>query len=485
MYYGGYVVAATGVLQLVPVITGVIFGEWSAVLDFAIGMALTMTVGFALILAGTRGRLNWAVGMGAVAVSWFVAMLGSAVPYYLSGHYLSYLDACFDVMSGFTTTGLVLLQDLDHVSNAINMWRHLLTFVGGQGMVVMALTLLTRSNPGSAMLYIGEAKDERLLPNVLQTARAIWVISLAFLGAGTLTLWILGMLAGLSPVTAFLEGLWVYMAAWSTGGFAPHTQNILYYHNASYEIATLVFCIIGSFNFGIHYAAWSGRLRELYKNIEIQAFSFTMISLTALASLAFGKTLYVNVVDLFRRGVYHVVSAHTTTGFMTVYPAEVSGFWPLPVGTVLIIAMLLGGSATSTAGGIKAFRVGIVFKSLVLEVRRLLAPQGAIIVEKYHYHRERTLEERTARLALIVAVLYLATFGVLTLANHLAGYRLDMAAFEAASVSGNVGLSSGLTSASMPWYLKVFFIIGMWAGRMEFMTLLVTVGLVLSLVRGR
>lgn len=482
LYYAGYVVAATGLLQIVPLITGIISAEWPAVLDFFIGMAATVLVGCAMIWVGIPGEIRWAHGLGAVSISWLVLTVCSAVPYWLSGHYLSYLDAVFDVMSGFTTTGLVLMQDLDHVSNAVNMWRHLLSFVGGQGMVVLALTFLTRSMPGCVSLYVGEAKDEKLLPNVLQTSRAIWRISMIYLGVGSLTFWVLGMLAGLSPVTAFWEGIWVYMAAWSTGGFAPHTQNILYYHSFPYEMATLVFCVVGSLNFGLHYAVWRGKVREIYQNIEARAFASTVLLLSALATAAFGKSLYPGTLSLLRRGVYQVISAHTTTGFMTVYPSEVAYLWPSAVTAVLCVAMILGGSATSTAGGIKALRVGVIVRVLVLEVKRLLAPQGAVFVERFHFDGERNLEEKAARLALLVTVLYIATFGALTIAGSLCGFPLDQAAFEAASVTGNVGLSSGLTSATMPSLLKVMYIVGMWAGRMEFMTLLVSLGLLVSVV---
>ena len=121
-------------------------------------------------------------------------MLG-ALPHCLSGHEGSYLDAMFDVMSGYTTTGLYLLQDLDHVAHGLNMWRHLLTYAGGQGIVVIALTFLFKGTAGAYKVYVGEGKDERLLPNVVQTARAIWLVSLTWLVVGTLALIATGLCA--------------------------------------------------------------------------------------------------------------------------------------------------------------------------------------------------------------------------------------------------------------------------------------------------
>ena len=119
-----------------------------------------------------------------------------ALPHYLSGHEGSYLDAMFDVMSGYTTTGLYLLQDLDHISYGLNMWRHLLTYAGGQGIVVIALTFLFKGTAGAYKVYVGEGKDERLLPNVVQTARAIWLVSLTYLVVGTPRSWGHGLFLG-------------------------------------------------------------------------------------------------------------------------------------------------------------------------------------------------------------------------------------------------------------------------------------------------
>ena len=132
--------------------------------------------------------------MTLTAISWLAGMVFCAVPYYLSGQYLSFLDACFDVMSGFTTTGLTLIQDMDHTANGINMWRHLLTFVGGQGMIVLAITFLVKGTNGAYKMYVGEGKDERLMPNVVSTARYIWGISLVYLLLGTAVLTVIGFL---------------------------------------------------------------------------------------------------------------------------------------------------------------------------------------------------------------------------------------------------------------------------------------------------
>jgi trk system potassium uptake protein TrkH len=485
--YTGKVTVGVGLLMLVPLATAVAFGEWSSAVDFAIGLGTSLTVGCALAwLGATRAKSTWVHGMVTAGVSWLFVMAAAGVPYWLSGHYLSFLDCCFDVMSGFTTTGLTLIQDLDHVPISLNMWRHLLTFVGGQGIIVLALTFLVKDAAGGYKLYVGEAKDERLFPSVFHTARVIWKISLVYLVVGTAALWVAGLFLGLGPLRSLLHGLWIYMAAWSTGGFAPMSQNILYYHSTLYEIVTIVLFVVGSFNFALHHAVWSGNRREVYRNIETASFAGTVTALTILACWGLMKLhVYPDAAALFRKGLYQLVSAHTTTGYMTIYARQFALEWGDVALFAIIIAMLFGGSACSTAGGFKGLRIGILFKALVQETRRLLKPGSAVFVQRFHYLGEQTLGEAQVRSAALIVLMYLVIFAFATLVGVLCGVPMLAAAFESASVTGNVGLSIGVTSAAMPAVLKATYIFNMWAGRLEFMAVLATVGFVLSAARRR
>ena len=250
-YYTGYIIIVIAALMAIPIITSICFEEWNSVLDFGISLNISLIIGLALMITGNVKvkKFEWKHGLIISALSWIILMFISAIPYFLSGHLNSFLDACFDVMSGFTTTGIILTQDLDHLSYGLNMWRHILTFIGGQGMVVLALTFLVKDTTGAYKMYVGEGKDIELLPNVKHTAKLIWMISLVYLIIGTLALWINGLFIGLKPVSSFFHGLFIFMSAWSTGGFSPMSQNMLYYHSFSYELLTIIFFVIGSFNF--------------------------------------------------------------------------------------------------------------------------------------------------------------------------------------------------------------------------------------------
>ncbi|SEW41710.1 trk system potassium uptake protein TrkH [[Clostridium] fimetarium] len=481
-YYTGYIVLAIAGLMIIPLITSLAFKEWNPMLDFMISCAISLIVGLTLILIGiktkeSKSSFQWKHGFSIAALSWIILTMISAIPYTLSGNSKSFLDSCFDVMSGFTTTGLVLLQDLDHVSNGLNMWRHMLTFIGGQGMVVLALTLLVKKTSGAYKMYVGEGKDIELLPNVKGTTRQIWKISMIYLVVGTVILWIVGMLIGLQPVSAFFHALYIFESSWSTGGFAPNTQNIMYYHSVAYEIAAMVIFIIGSFNFGLHYAIWKGKRKEIVKNIEIQSFVITSFVACMLALIGLAKLkVYPDAIAGLRRVIFNVLSAHTTTGFGSVYARQFALEWGDFGVLIIITVMLIGGSACSTAGGFKGLRVGIVFKGLLMEVKKLLSSERSMKVYKYHHIKDYVLEDSLIKSSAIIILCYIVTFFVGTLLGTYYGFSFLDSAFESASVTGNVGLSIGVTTPSMPTVMKIYYIIAMYLGRLEFLSVFALIG---------
>lgn len=260
------------------------------------------------------------------------------------------------------------------------------------------------------------------------------------------------------------------------------SQNVLYYHSALYEAITFVFFVVGSFNFALHAAVLKGNRKELIKNIETVSFGATLCILTMLACWGLVKLqVYPDLVSLIRKGFYQLASAHTTTGFMTIYPRQFAAEWGDLALLAVIMAMLIGGSACSTAGGFKGLRVGILAKAIIQDTKRLLRPSSAVVVQKYHYHGLRTLGERQVRGAALVVLMYMVIFAFAAVAGCLAGFPFLEAVFEAASVTGNVGLSIGVTTASIPAGLKLVYIFNMWAGRLEFMAVLASAGFVVSL----
>jgi len=485
--YTGKVIVGVGLLMLIPLAVSVAFAEWDTVVDFVISIAACMVFGFGVqYFFKTDKDLKWSHGLVVAAGSWIVATALGALPHFLSGHEGSYLDAMFDVMSGYTTTGLYLLQDLDHVSNGLNMWRHLLTYAGGQGIVVIALTFLFKGTAGAYKVYVGEGKDERLLPNVIQTARAIWLVSLVYLVVGTAALFAAGWWLGQGPARAFFHALWVFMGAWSTGGFAPQSYNTMWFHSLLYEVIAVVIFIAGSFNFAMHWAVWTGNRKEIVRNVETISFAITLTATTLIGTFWLGKIgVYSNAMSLFRKAFYNIASGHTTTGFSTIYSRAFVTQWG-PIGLIATtIAMAIGASACSTGGGIKGIRMGVITKAFIQDIRRMVSPESAVVRAKYHHVRDVWLDDAVVRTAMTITIAYLSMYAIGAIVGALYGYDFVQAAFESVSAGSNTGLSCGVTSPLMPAVMKVMYILQQWLGRLEFMSVFALFGYGFAVLRGR
>lgn len=486
-YYLGKIILGLAFTMLLPIVMGMLFGEINPSLDFLISIEIALIFGLILTkLCFTEKDLSWMQGMIVVSLAWLVAMVLSAIPLYLSGHYKSYLDACFDGMSGFATTGLTLVQNLDHLSYAHNLWRHLIMFIGGQGIVIVALSLFVKGASGAFKMYVGEARDERVLPNIIHTARFIWLVSIVYLILGTLALGIVGILNGMKTVNAFFHGACVFMAAFDTGGFTPQSQNILYYHSLPFEVVTVTIMLLGAINFKLHYHIWTGNFKEILKNIETRTLFITIMLTFFVTAIGLSKLdTYPKAIVLFRKGFYQLISGHTGTGYMNIYARQFINEWGDLALVALICAMALGGSTCSTTGAIKMLRVGIIFKALKEDIKRIILPERALVVQKLHHIKEIFVEDTQARAALLITLAYLVLYGLGAIIGMLFGYPFLNSLFESTSAAANVGLSCGITQATMPAALKLTYIFQMWAGRLEFMSVFTLIGFVIAVVKGK
>lgn len=486
-YYLGKIILGLSLTMVVPIIIGLRFNEVNPTIDFVIGIAISLFAAILLMYScRTDKDLRWMHGMIVVSLSWLVAMFLAAIPLYLSGHFKSFLDACFDSMSGFATTGLWLCQDVDHLSYSHNIWRHLIMFIGGQGIVIIALSFFVKGLSGAFKMYVGEARDERIMPNIISTSRFIWIVSITYLVLGTLALAAVGIWDGMKPVNAFFHGACVFMAAYDTGGFTPQSQSILYYHSFLYETVTIVIMILGAINFKLHYHVWTGNRKEIVKNIETVTLFITIMITFAIVAVGLGQLgIYPNAVAFFRKGFYQLISAHSGTGFQTLYVEQFSDDWNHLAVVGVIIAMALGGAVCSTTGAIKMLRVGVIYKALKEDLKRIILPERAIIVQKFHHIKEVFLEDKQARSALMITLCYLVLYGLGAMVGMFYGYPFLESLFESTSAAANVGLSCGVTTPEMPALLKATYIFQMWAGRLEFMAVFTLVGFLVAAVRGK
>jgi trk system potassium uptake protein TrkH len=486
-FYLGKIILGLAFTMVIPILAGVCFREFNPTLDFLISIEISVFLGLLLVkVCHTDKDLNWMQGMIVVSLSWVVAMFLGAIPLYLSGHWKSFLDACFDAMSGFATTGLALVQDLDHISYTHNLWRHLIMFLGGQGIVVIALSFFVRGFSGAFKMYVGEARDEKILPNVVHTSRFIWMVSFVYLVLGTLALGITGIFNGMKPLNSFFHGACIFMAAFDTGGFSPQSQNILYYHSIIYEVITIIIMILGALNFKLHYHLWMGNRKEIFRNIETSTLFVTIIATFSIIAVGLAQIgSYPSAITLFRKGFYQLISGHTGTGFQTVYAQQFLTDWNHLALVGVIMAMALGGAVCSTTGAIKMLRIGIIFKAFKEDLKRIIMPERALIIERFHHIKEVFLEDKMVRSALIITLAYIILYGLGALVGMFYGHPFLNAIFESTSAAANVGLSCGITNIAMPTALKVTYIIQMWAGRLEFMSVFTILGFLIAIIKGK
>lgn len=481
----GRVLNVTAVAGLLPFAWALAGREWHPLGSFALMIGVFLLLGQLGLRHPPRSeRLDWGHGMVVVAITWVVVPVVGAIPFMLSGHYGSPLDAVFDALSGLSTTGLSLVQDLDHIAPSLNFWRHLLHFLGGQGIVIAALLLF--AGGGGLTLYYGEAREERFMPSVRSTARFIWSVALVHLAAGVL---LLGFTAhqvlGFSWVRAFFHGLMIFFAGFDTGGFSPQSTSLAYYHSAVFEAVTAVMMVSGAMSFGVHFALWSGRRRTVLRNLETRTILGTFVLTLGLTIVGLALTgVHTTITGLSREGFFQVLSAHTGTGFATVSSAEL-GEWSGLAFAGMTLAMGLGGMASSTAGGVKSLRVGLTIKAIATQVRQLLLPEHATVRTRYEQGGRRTLSPDLAQSVMVVSLLYVALFGFGALVGIATGADVQPAIFESVSAGANVGLSVGLTEPGMPLALKITYMLQMWAGRLEFVAIFALIGFAWSSVRGR
>lgn len=476
------IVAAAG---STPLLWAAVTAEWNPFGSFLLMVGVFAFLGvLGSWLSPPQPRLDWSQGMVVVALAWLVVPVIGAIPFILSGHFGTPLDAIFDSVSGLTTTGLAVISDLDHLASSLNFWRHLLQFLGGLGIIVAALTVFV--GPGGITLYFGEARGERFLPSVTSISRFIWMVAVVHLAAVVSALTLVGWLVlGFQFHRAAFHAINMFLAGFSTGGFAPQSTSIGYYHSAIFEGVAAVSMVAGVMSFGVHHSLWRGPRRDAIANLEtrtlLSTFGFTLLlTLTGLAA----TSAFTEITGLTRQGLFQVFSAHTTTGWATISSTELSAWGGLAFGGIAI-AMALGGMGSATAGGVKALRVGLTVKAVVNQVKRALLPEQALVPATYYQGGRRHLTHDAVMAVMTISLLYVALYLLGTGVAMAYGIPLQQALFESVSASATIGLSVGVTDPSMPVLLQIVYMLQMWAGRLEFLALFSLVGFLYAAVRGR
>jgi trk system potassium uptake protein TrkH len=485
-YYLGRVFLLVAGFASLPLCWAVLAREWAPASSFVLMVGVFVLLGvLATAWPPVERRLEWSHGMVVAALAWIVVPVVGSIPLALSGHFADPLDAYFDAVSGVTTTGLSLLQDLDHLAPSLAFWRHLLQLMGGQGIIIAGIALFA----GGAGLTtsFGDTREQRILPSVASTTRFVWRTSLVHLVLGVAALASAAYFTlGFSLHRSVFHGLMVFLSAFNTSGFAPQSTNLGYYHSAVFEVVVAVLMISGAMSFGLHFALWRGPRRlHAGRNLETRTsvVSFVLVTLATFAGLA-ALGIYRGVPALARQGIFQVLSAHTTSGLSTVLPAEL-GLWGGLAFAGMGVAMGLGGMASSTAGGVKSLRVGLAVKSLSGQVKEMLFPEHTVISSAYYQGGRKRLTAQVAQAVLVISLLYVGLYLLGAAIGMAYGYPLQLALFESVSAGSTTGLSAGITHPTMPVVLQVTYMVEMVLGRLEFVSIFALLGLLWAGVRGR
>lgn len=436
---------------------------------FLLAAIVTVVTGLALYAParGARQELRLRDGFVIVTLFWALLALFGALPFVFAG-LAGFADAYFESMSGLTTTGSTVLTGLDRLPASVNLWRGVMHFLGGGGIIVLAVAVLPLLGVGGMQLIKAETpgpmKENKLTPRIRETAKGLWTIYLGLNVVCVTSLWV----AGMTPLDAFVHSF----SAVATGGFSSHDASIAFFQNPVIELILTLFMFLGGINFALHFVAFRQRDPRPYLfDGEFRVYTAIMVGATLVMAFALlASRTYPDFADALRFSLFQVVSMATTTGFATADFAA----WPVALGGLLMILGFFAGSAGSTAGGIKLMRIMLLFKQGACELRRLVHPNSIVTLKL----GGKTVPERTISAVTTFFTAYLAIFAVIGLIVAAMGVDLVTAFTAAAACLNNVGPGLGqvgpaTTFASLPDAAKWVLSFAMLLGRLELFTLLV------------
>ncbi len=442
LHFLGFILLVIGGVMLIPAVAAFVLGEPHLAINFAAPAIGVMAL--AILLRRLFKPTEPSLGklMVTVTLGWLIACFFGSIPYMLSTN-MGFVDSYFESMSGFTTTGLSMIQNPEAMARTVLFWRSLTQWVGGIGIVVLVLSAFVGAGKAAKKLYVAEARVERIEPSIKETARSIMKIYAIFTVFGIVTFLLVGM--------SLFDSINHTLAGISTGGFSTRNQSFAAFGDFPLIIG-IILTMAGATSFAIHRRVLAGHWRELFRSVE---FKF-MIGIFVVATL-----LLVWSVGL-RDGAFQSAEAITTTGFQS---ANIYAWDGLQKG-LLCALMIIGAGFGSTGGGIKLIRVLIIFKSIGWTIKRSFLPDRAIVPMKLGgriYTNEDVMDTAIFFFIYIIALV----IGAALIATMLpAGYSGVDAVFESTSAQSNVGLSVGLTPI-LPDPGKVVLIIQMLIGRLE------------------
>ncbi len=464
----GILMMVFSLTMLPPMLISLLYGD-GALLAFFVGFCGIFIIGTMCWypVRNVKRELRLRDGFMVVVMFWTVLGLLGAVPLLLAEHpSMSITDAVFESVSGLTTTGATVIVGLDDLPKSILFYRQQLQWLGGMGIIVLAVAVLPMLGIGGMQLYRAETpgpmKNSKLTPRITETAKALWFIYLGLTVACALAFWAAGMTLFDAVCHAF--------STIAIGGFSTHDLSIGYFDSVLIEMIVVVFLLLSGINFALHFVAVKRRDSRIYfHDTEFLFYIMVLICVSVMASAVLYSTdTYSDWGQAIAKGVFQAVSIGTTAGFTT---ADYS-IWPGFVAILLLFSSFIGGCAGSTGGGIKVIRFLLLIKQGMREITRLIHPNAEIPVRV----GGKVIETRVVEAVWGFFALYVASFVMMYLALSLTGLDL-MTSFSAVAASIN-NLGPGLSSVASNYAglndpAKWILCFAMLLGRLEIFTLLV------------
>ncbi len=412
-----------------------------------------------------KKELSHRDGFAIVTLGWATAALFGSLPFLLSGTIEGFTNAYFETMSGFTTTGATILPTVEGLPESILFWRSLIQWLGGMGIILFSIAILPLLGVGGMELYKAEVPGptpDRIKPRIAETARTLWKVYLLisclevfFLCAGGMTLF---------------DALCHTFTTLATGGFSTRNLSIEYYGSPYLEGVITVFMLVAGINFSLHYQLLRGNIKGFWKNGETQFFLAVFLIAALVITVNLRLSLFDSLMTSFRHASFQVASILTTTG----YSSHNFAVWPFLSQLLLLVLMFVGGCTGSTGGGIKCFRIMLLFKQGYREIYRMIHPRAVVPVKL----GGRSVSPRILEGVWGFFFLYLLLFVLNTLVMTLLGVDLITAISAVAACIGNIG--PGLNAVGPAANYNHLPALGKWClsfcmllGRLEIYTVIV------------
>jgi trk system potassium uptake protein TrkH len=463
----GVLIFFFGLTMLFPILYG-LFHPDSSLSPTLIAMGITLAVGLLMILIFRVKDTNYISqreGMAIVTLGWTAVGIFGALPFFLGGEIPLFVDAFFESVSGFTTTGSSILTNIEGMPKGLLLWRSFIQWLGGMGIIVLSLAILPFLGVGGMQLYKAEVPSpvpDKLKPRIRETAMILWKVYVLISLAQIIFL----MFGGVSLYDAVCHAF----TTMPTGGFSTRNTSIAHYNSAYVDGVIIFFMFAAGINFSLHYQMLKGRPLVFWRDAECRFYILVVLALTLIVTFNIHGQVYESMGAAFRYAAFQVVSIVTTTGYATADYEK----WPAMAQLILLLSMFLGASAGSTGGGMKCLRVMLGFKYCYRELFSMVHPKAVIHVKI----GGRPVPEDVLRSVMGFMALYVGIFALSSVLLSAMGVDFVTSFAAVAATLGNIGPGFGMVGpvdnfAQIPYLGKWLLIWCMLLGRLEIFTVII------------